>query len=153
MNLEWFLGTNEPFRPFSNYIYHVQQDLWKNKKKLRYPPFNDNLQNEIGWLVVGQVVVSRARLCKRATGSSGATGAICCNLQFQQFKIKSLTSSDEKVKVKVPICEKIEGRSVMQHLLLVQIPLKIGNDAGVRPNIRRNRSRAASADCVLPHHI
>ena len=40
-----------------------------------------------------------------------------------------LASSAKKVKVKVPIQEKIEGQSVMQHLLLVPIPLKIGNDA------------------------
>ena len=75
--------------------------------------------------------------------------AATCSSNNSKVKIKSLASSDKKVKVKVPKCEKIEGRSVMQHLLLVQI----GNDAGVRPNIRRKRSRAASADCVLPHHI
>ena len=38
-----------------------------------------------------------------------------------KVKIKSLAPSDKKVKVPI-ICEKIEGRSVMQHLLLVQIP-------------------------------
>ena len=58
--------------------------------------------------------------CNRSCHISAAT----CNQQF-----KSLASSAKKVKVKVPIQEKIEGQSVMQRLLLVSIPLKIGNDS------------------------